>query len=205
MSDRLLVDALDDLVPRCEDAFGDWSDVLARAHVTTSATTARDATRRRYLTKRRLAIAGLLLAAVVALLATPAFGIRGLISDLFGRKNVHFNGQQAPLPVKRDFSDLSLGAPPGMDPGAIASQARKVATFRIDGKAHVLWVAPTRSGGFCETFTDMFGGCRKSRTPPKRYQRERGAVNPFLLGLTWMGSPTFRLPIYSSPIARISC
>src|SRR5439155_165169 len=107
-----------------------------------------------------------------------------------GRKNVPFNGQQAPLPVKRDFSDLSLGAPPGMDPGAIASQARKVATFRIDGKAHVLWVAPTRSGGLCETFTDMFGGCRKSRTPPKRYPRGPGAVNPFLLGLTSMGSPT---------------
>ena len=111
----------------------------------------------------------MLVVAVVALLvvlfATPAFG---LILDLFGRKDVSFSrSKPAPAVVKRQFYDLALGLPARLGPGAIASQAREVGTFRIDGKAHRLWVAPTRRGGYCYTFEHLFGGCRAKASERK--------------------------------------
>ena len=49
----------------------------------------------------------------------------------------------------------------------------------------VLWVAPTKAGGFCTEWSNFFGGgCVKDRRPPSIRSRFP-EVNPFLLGLTW--------------------
>jgi hypothetical protein len=185
VNDAALFEALDDLVPADRGAFGDWDEVLARASISVRASPvrARPATlpRRRLVTRRRLLAVALVVAALVALFATPAFGIRQLLLDIVGRKNVPFSkSASAPYEVKREFFDLSLGAPPRMAPGAIASEARRVATFRSGGRTHVLYVAPTRRGGYCMTFSGGFGGCRTTRSGP-------------LLGLTWTGS-VFHFP-----------
>jgi hypothetical protein len=65
----------------------------------------------------------------------------------------------APAPVVRSFSGLDVAAPPGMAPGVIARETRKVVELRLStGKNWILWVAPTRSGGFC-----MPSGCDRDR------------------------------------------
>lgn len=168
-----LREALGEVVEDCSDAFGDWDDVLRRAEISAS-TPARVPSRahRRRLTRRRVTAAAIVAATLAILFATPAFG---LLRDLIGRTNVSFTGRSAPLEVKRGFFDLSLGAPPGLAPDAIASQARRVAVFHALGRPHVLYVAPTRKGGYCDEFAGSFGGCRATRTGPE-------------LALTWQGS-----------------
>ncbi len=205
MSEAALHDALGELVPDCAGALGDWDDVLRRAGMEggsfpAPARSPEAAGRGRSRWSRRRLIAAALAAVVIALVATPAFGIGGLLLDLIGRTNVPFReGKSAPLEVKRDFFDLSLHAPPGLAPQAIASQARRVGVFRIRGRTRVLYVAPTRKGGYCWMFTDAFGGCRTTRTPPRRQGTQPGAINPYLLGLTWQGSP-FRLDPQGRPV-----
>jgi len=182
VSDAVLFGAIGELVPADPRAFGDWDDVLGRARIVVGPPAQREAPRvddgrRKLLTRRQVLVLALAAAALGALLATPAFGIRQLLLDLVGRTNVRFsNGKSAPFEVRRQFFDLSLYAPPRMAPEAIASQARRVGVFRAFGKPHVLYVAPTRKGGFCETFAGAFGGCRATRA---------GRT----LGLTWAGSP----------------
>lgn len=135
---------LDRLVPLDEDAFGDWDDVLARAGV-----------RRR----RPLVAAGVVVTLLlVALFVSPAFGI---LTKLIGRIDVPFAGKPAaPTRVQRDFFSMSVAAPPGMSPQAIASQTRRVGV--LDG--HALYVAPTRAGGYCWQLERSGGGCRAHRT-----------------------------------------
>jgi hypothetical protein len=169
--------ALDALVPPFDAEEADWAEIVRRGG------------RRRRFTGRRIALAAAVLALVATLVATPALGLQGLLLGLFGRTDVPFVGEAAPIEVKREFYDLGLGAPPGMSPDAIASQTRRVATFRVDGKTSVLWVAPTRAGGYCWQFSGRSGGCHRSRdegtTTPRR---ERGSVNPALLGATFQAS-----------------
>jgi hypothetical protein len=206
VSETRLFDALDELVDDCSGQFGDWDEVLRRAAIAPAAKSmpAAVASRpRRWFTRRRAYLAIALAVLLAVFFSTPAFG---LLRDLIGRTNVSFSGKTAPFLVKRQFFDLSLSAPPGMAPEAIASQARRVAVFRAFGHAHVLYVAPTRKGGFCEMFTEGFGGCRQTRTPPKGFAGgPPGAIHPFLLGLSWQGSPIRvrrhgnRLTIVSGP------
>ena len=119
----------------------DWLDVQRRV--------------RRSSRRRKLTIA--LIAAAAVLIVAPAFALRGSIIDFF-------SADPAPANVVRDFGSLEVGAPPGMAPGVDPEQARKVASFPFDGKQHVLYVAPTKGGGFCESWTKAFGGCRTTRT-----------------------------------------
>jgi hypothetical protein len=74
-----------------------------------------------------------------------------------------------------------------MAPGVIASRARQVATFHARGKTRVLWVAPTRAGGFCWQLSGWFGGCRINRNmSPGRPLP--GYVRPELVGVTSTGA-----------------
>jgi len=184
VSDELLFGAIGELVPAASGAFGDWDDVLRRAgiekRVTAPAPVYEAAPRRRRMTRRHVVVALIVVTVLCALVATPAFGIRRFLLGLVGRTDVPFTGKTAPYEVRREFFDLSLGAPPGMAPQAIESEARRVGVFRVFGRAHVLYVAPTRRGGFCTMFTRAFGGCRPTRSGR-------------LLGLTWGGS-VVRLP-----------
>lgn len=133
----------------------DWDDVLRRAGVI----------RRR---RRRSALVALaVLSLAVALLATPAFGVREAVLGLIGREDVAFEeGGSAPEVVRRQFEDLGLGAPPGMDPQALPQQTRRVGTFTVRGKPRALWVAPTARGGFCWTLAKSGGGCLRNEPFP---------------------------------------
>ena len=144
--------ALNNLVPTFADERPDWDDVVAR--------NARN--KPSWKRRPRFALSALLLALLVALLATPAFGVQGFVLGLLGRKNVSFaNSRSAPNEVKKQFLDLAIGAPPRWAPQVIAAQARVVGTFSIAGHPRKLWVAPTRRGGYCYTFELSFGGCRQ--------------------------------------------
>lgn len=150
-----LRNALDELVDRCEGERGNWADVVGRAGASRTR-------RRRYSV---LAIA--LLTLTLALLVTPAFGLRNAVLGLIGRENVEFGeGEQAPKLVRRQFEDLGLGAPPGMDPRALSLQTRRVGTFKLRGKSRALWVAPTERGGFCYTLEQAAGGCLRNEPFP---------------------------------------
>lgn len=164
---ELSPETLSDLFPAVTGVPPDWPDVRRRAGA-------------RPRTRKRLALAAVA-AALVALLATPAFGVQGLVLHLLGRRNVSFaNSSAAPNVVKKQFADLALGAPARWAPQVIAREARVVATFTIAGHPRKLWVAPTRRGGYCYTFELSFGGCRQ--TAADRGSRRR-------LGVTWTGPP----------------
>jgi hypothetical protein len=118
---------------------------------------------------------------LVILFATPAFG---LLRDWIGRTDVRFNGKTAPLVIKKEFAYMSLGEPKRWDPQVITSQSRRVAVFKAFGKNYVLYVAPTRKGGFCWTIVGMGGSCAPSRHTPSSYPDEpAGNVNSYLLGV----------------------
>jgi hypothetical protein len=161
MSERALTLALDDLVDACLDASGDWDDVLARAGIgiapskKTRGTTVRWPGRR----SRRLTLALAAAALGVLVFLATGFGRDALVS-LLGRIDINFGASKpAPALVRRDFASLTFGAPPSMDPQAIANQARAVTEFNIGGRRRTLWVAPTRRGGFCWQIEKYLGGC----------------------------------------------
>ncbi len=104
---------------------------------------------------------------VCFLLVAPAVGIRIPVLDFW-------SAEKAPPTIVQDFEELSQGAPPGMDPGTIPGEARKVSL--ADGTT--LWVAPTKYGGFCTSGTTS-GGCDKLGTWP--------------LGVSWRASGPLRL------------
>ena len=150
MSDALL-QRLDALVP-AEAAHGDWDDVLVRAGVSRAA-------RGRAVARphRRRLVAIALAVALVVVLAAPALAY---LLGWIGRHDVSYSqSKPAPNVVKKQFADLAIGAPPSMRPGVEAAYAREVGRFRVRGKLRALWVAPTRSGGFCFTWEKLWGGC----------------------------------------------
>ena len=182
MSETILFERLDLLVDDCAGALGDWSDVLRRSGV---ALESAPAPRRpyRFANRRALVWAFVLATLLVILFATPAFG---LLRDWIGRKDVPFTGKTAPVIVKRDFDDLSIGMPGYLDPQAIASQTRKVGVFQASGDAYTLYVSPTQKGGFCAYFSSrrertFSGECRQTRPTAKDLPNGNGAVNPYLL------------------------
>jgi hypothetical protein len=177
MSDTLLFERLDQLVDDCSGARGDWNDVLGRSGIAAAA----PPPRRWFASRRALIFAAVLALLLVILFATPAFG---LLRDWIGRKDVRFNGKTAPLVVKREFAAMSLVSPKSWDPQAIVSESRKVIAFKAFGKEYVLYVAPTRKGGFCWTIVGMGGSCASARHEPRSYPDEpAGNVNSYLLGV----------------------
>jgi hypothetical protein len=83
-----------------------------------------------------------LLTALVAVGVASAYAL--------GHPIVDFNSaQKGPTKVVNDFGSLEVGAPEGMAPGVIPEQARKIPGLFAGGKPYELWVAPTKSGGFC--------------------------------------------------------
>ena len=76
----------------------------------------------------------------------------------------------APHPVVEEFSSLSVGALPGMDPRVLAGETRLVGTVL----GHQLWVAPTEQGGLCYMWSGSGGGC--------------DAVGGFPLSVNWSGA-----------------
>jgi hypothetical protein len=105
---------------------------------------------------RILALAALALALAAVLLATPAFGLRDHIRHLFA------DDEHPPELIQRYFRNQSSGSgPPGTPSGALAGRARIALAASVPGYgSRVLWVAPTKAGGFCSTWI----GCNARRT-----------------------------------------
>jgi hypothetical protein len=120
---------------------GDWTDVLRR-------------TKR---ARRRQGVYGfVLLTALVVVGVASAYALGHPVID-FGK------AAKGPKKVVNDFGSMEVGAPPGMAPGVLPHQTRRIMSFRVDGKNHVLWVAPTNKGGFCADWSELGGGCRANR------------------------------------------
>ena len=102
--------------------------------------------------RSRLVLAAI---AISALVAAPALALRFGVID--------FSTATPATPrVVEEFSSLSKGAPPGMDPRVVAGETRMVGELL----GHRLWVAPTRSGGLCYVFAKAGGGCDTLGTGP---------------------------------------
>ena len=152
---------LEELVDDCSAEDADWADVVARARA------GGPPPRRRRITWRRVAVVAAVAGAAATLLATPAFGLREALVRLVERTELAFrDAEPAPKPVRYRFAELSLGAPPGMDPEAIAGQAR-VIRFRSGGRQWELNLTPTRRGGFCYEL-ERTGGCHADRLTTPR-------------------------------------
>lgn len=137
------------------DDDSNWADVRRRA----------GHSRRR---SRLLVLA--VLAAVAVAIAAPALGLSGKVVRFFE------SSEPAPARVEKSFATLDVGAPSGMATGVIASQTRMVLDQPIgDDRRAVMWIAPTRAGGFCMTVglgransepRELGGGCDRDRALP---------------------------------------
>ena len=81
-----------------------------------------------------------------------------------------FASPPAPAHVKNSFSAQNAESPPGMNPHAISSQTRKIATVRFNifsdhRTVHTLYVAPRKGGGICYQWTNADGGCFPAKAP----------------------------------------
>jgi hypothetical protein len=99
-----------------------------------------------------------LAAALVALVLGSAFAYYRDVVDFFG-------AEKAPRRAVADFESLDVGAPPGMAPGAIASETRRIDVPGLNSTRRVVFVAPTKAGGFCFVFREEVGGCNDGTAP----------------------------------------
>lgn len=71
----------------------------------------------------------------------------------------------APAPVVKRFDDLQRQAPPNMDPRVIANEARRL-DLATAGTTVPLFLAPTRTGGYCFELAGYASGCNAERSVP---------------------------------------
>jgi hypothetical protein len=126
--------------------------------------------------------AAMLIVAVVAVIvvSAPAFGWHRTIINWL-------DADEASQKVQIEFAQLGVGAPPEYELGIEHEKARTVASVTHAGKTYVLSVAPTKKGGFCFWWGDVFTSCRQERTPPPDLPEPNpGGLASFRLGSTWM-------------------
>jgi len=134
------------LAPYDTDLQDDWTALLARAGIKPAVSARR----------HRVRVLGLALAVLVVavVFVAPALGLHTPFVDFFSAKH-------APKRVVRQFAQLNLGGPPGLNPQAIPGQTRLVTTYHLrNGRPLPLWITPTRKGGFCYFLGG--GGCLAS-------------------------------------------
>jgi hypothetical protein len=134
----------------------DWPDVLRRAEAQAPL--------------RRRTVLALALVALGAVAVPTALALRSTVVDFFA-------AEPAPNRIEEDFARLDVGAPPEMSPHVIPEQTRKVLETTLPGGGRlVLWVAPTRKGGFCTQLEELKpngasggggGGCSPANAPFK--------------------------------------
>lgn len=182
--DQLIQERFDTVANLRND--GDWSEVLTRVQAVDDRASSRPERRALQLrwAPRRVALA----AAVVVLAATVtavAFGWPQTFIDFF-------RSPSAPESVKISFGAQNVVAPIGMNPEAIPGEAREItsATFDATGihpdnpTVHTLYVAPTKSGGFCYEWSHSGGGCAPAKSTATNPAMQ--AMGP--LGIGWMGN-----------------
>jgi hypothetical protein len=109
--------------------------------------------RRRRRARPAVAVAAVAVAAATAVLATPAFGVGDTLRRLFE------SGEPAPATIERSFARLDAGAPPGFRTGVVPADTRKI----VVPNRVALWIAPTKSGGFCMFVAGGGGQCDAQR------------------------------------------
>ncbi|MFL5922028.1 MAG: hypothetical protein ACJ75Q_04560 [Gaiellaceae bacterium] len=115
--------------------------------------------------KRLVAAVAIVVALAAALLATPAFGLRDRIVNLFAVEQPE--RQRPPELIQRYFRNM-YDARPDESTGVVASKARVAIRLAIPGYGHkTLWVAPTRAGGYCSNV-----GCNRTRSTPFEVQMQ---------------------------------
>jgi hypothetical protein len=179
-------DVLDALAPTTEIETEAWDDVLARAELLDASSAGNGrishvgrAARPRPTRSWGLAPSrkrrGLLLIGLVAL----TFVLVVATAYALGHPLVDFSSSPPASPrVVREFDSLSEGAPPGMDPRVAAEDTRFVGELG----GHKLWVAPTKSGGFCHEFSEATGGCDALGTVPLSVTWGGGLAGPTVAG-----------------------
>jgi hypothetical protein len=147
--------------PLRDDSQGDWRDVLRRV-----------SRRSRH---RRLTIAAALVLGAV-LVAPAALALRSTVVDFF-------QSEPASPRLVLDFARMDVGAPPGMENHVLYEQTRKIFERKLEsGKTLTLWVAPTKTGGFCEALVGPRGGggmgCLQKRVPVAPTIAVQGTMSP---------------------------
>jgi hypothetical protein len=146
--EAVLLDELGRLSPLGGFEQADWTDVVRRVRVAPTSSSESefprvDAHRRRR--KLYLSVAAALLLIAVA---APALAFRAQIIDFL-------TAAHAPKNVVVYFGRLEVAESQRLDaaPGVFPARARRVTSIRLGGKTSVLYVAPTRRGGFCAFWT----------------------------------------------------
>jgi hypothetical protein len=123
-------------------AHADWGDVVRRA-------------RRGH--RRTWIIATVGIAAIAG--AASAFALTRPTIDFF-------SAPKSPRTVVDDFGRQDVEAPPGMASGVLPHQTRRITSVSYRGKEFVLYVAPTKSGGFSKLWAvpkvGGGGGCNRT-------------------------------------------
>jgi hypothetical protein len=103
------------------------------------------------------------LLAAAAAVVVPALAFTNVIPGV----SDWFSSPKAPQQAVVSFESLEQGAPAGMDPRVLASEARTLLEVRLaDGTSARLFVAPTHEGGFCLEIEGFGGGCNAAREIP---------------------------------------
>ena len=106
--------------------------------------------------RRRLILAAA--AALAIVVAAPALGLHRTIVNFF-------ESEPAPERTQIDFARMGIAAPAGLGPNLLHGEARKILERELEGKRRSLYVAPTRSGGFCWTWSGMVSSCGRANDP----------------------------------------
>jgi hypothetical protein len=147
--------------PLREDSRGDWRDVMRRAG--------------RRSRRRRLKIAAAIVIGAV-LVAPAALALRTTVVDFF-------QSEPASHDLVLDFARMDVGAPPGLENHVLYEQTRKIFERKLaSGQTLTLWVAPTKTGGFCEALLGPRGGggmgCLQKRVPVAPTIAVQGSISP---------------------------
>jgi hypothetical protein len=177
--EAVILDELGRLSPLGGFERANWSDVVARAHPPEVAGGSAITRARVPATRRRRIYLVLAVLALLIAVATPALAFRSEIIDFF-------TASHAPKDVVVYFNRLEAfeSAPPGVAPGVLPAQARRITSVRIGDSTSVLYVAPTKRGGFCALWTSSYAPtclAEKAQTGSSRYALTRwSAIDPAL-------------------------
>jgi hypothetical protein len=139
-----------------------------------------------------------------------AFGLVIAAAYALGHPIVDFKtAPKGPRAVVNDFGSLKVGAPPGMAIGGLLpEEARRITSVLIDGKRHVLWIAPTKQGGYCDHWSGLIAECRADPQTVKRilfsrlYSARQGEPERLVVGGSFVQSNATRLElVYQDGVA----
>jgi hypothetical protein len=139
--------------PELADLLGGDFELVAIADAIAETRPIRSLPRRRTLLVAAAVVATVLLASVPALAALTSL--------------IDFSdAPRAEGPVVWDFAELEQQAPPEMDPRVNAEEARRVDIPIAGSDTITVYLAPTRTDGFCLEIVDHTLGCDSHRTVP---------------------------------------